>query len=112
MKKKTKKIKEDSNWLFFIVSDLRIYEEEAVYALIDAHVKGDQIEIDKATDYYQMRNQLVSKALEHIECGKKDKFDWKWLADEGKLCDKDWEWFKEDLEKAGVSREAFDKKWK
>ena len=40
-----------------------------------------------------------------------DDWDWKWAAEGGHLCRRDWEWFGEDLKKAGVSKEEYDKKW-
>ena len=101
-----------SNFIFSLTFDeICLNINDAVFNMAEAYGRGNQEEMDKARDEYFKRDQLLDKAILHIENGKHD-WDWQWLADDGHLCDHDWIWFKEDLEKAGVSREEFDKKWK
>ena len=40
-----------------------------------------------------------------------DGWDWKWFAEEGRLCDQDFEWFKEELAKAGITEEEYHNEW-
>lgn len=99
-----------SSWMEFIVHDLDIYVDEAVGEILVAHKNNDEAAINKALESYHRSRRLVSLGWEMVMEGLKE-WDWKWAADSGNLCDKDWEWFKEDLEKAKINKEEFYKKW-
>lgn len=84
---------------------------EAVGGILVAHDKKDEKGIKDALVEYERIDKLIDHGMIQLEAGQKD-WSWKWLADTGNLCDRDWVWFKDDLEKAGVSKAEFDKKWK
>lgn len=100
--------------LGFRIMDLEIYRDEAVGDILLGHDHKSDKEVEKAFKEYERYRRLVEMGYEMLFDGKLEEWDWHWLADGGHLCDRDWydDWFKKDLEKAGVSKEEYDKKWK
>jgi len=99
-----------ASWLEFVVHDIDICVDEAVGEILEAHKKNDEEAINKAVEDYHKSRRMVYLGQEMLMCGLKE-WSWQWAADEGQLCERDWEWFAEDLKKAGVNKEAYDKKW-
>lgn len=93
------------------VWDLEIYRGEAVGGMVLAHEKRDDIEFEKCLEDYKKMDELCKIGYDMMKGGLTE-WNWKWVADNGHLCDMDWIWFKEDLEKAGVNKEEYDRKWK
>jgi hypothetical protein len=86
--------------------------DDEVGEIVMAAEKGDLDGVQYHYKEYQRMERLRNIGYEMLIDGGLKEWDWQWAADKGMLCDMDWEWFKEDLEKAKVSREEFDKKWK
>ena len=86
--------------------------DDEVGEIVMAAERGDMAGVQKHYEEYQKMERLRNLGYEMLIDGKLKDWDWKWAADGGHLCDMDWEWFKDDLEKAKVSREEYDKKWK
>ena len=101
------------SFLKFQVYDLGIHRDEAVSGIVIAHEKKDDDGVKKSYKDYQLYDRMIQIGESMIDGGLEN-WDWKWVANEGHLCDMDWkeEWFKDNLEKAGVSKEEYDKKWK
>lgn len=101
----------DNGLRMTIGMSLEISLDEEVGKIVVAAEKGDMAGVQEHYLEYQKCNRLVDLGYEMLLDGGLKEWDWKWAADTGRLCDMDWEWFKEDLEEAKVSREEFDKKW-
>jgi len=97
--------------LEFIVADLRIFEWEMVCDMAEHHKNGNDEEFEKSFQEYLRYHELVHKGIDMMRY-RLDNWDWKYLANNGDLCDNDWVMFKEELEEAGCSREEYNKKWK
>ena len=102
-----------SNLLDFIINDLEISQNEAVWGIMNGHKNKDEDAIQKSFKDYERIHRMIGFGNEMKNNGLKN-WDWKWLVDTGNLCELDWDddWFKKDLEKAGASKEEYDKKWK
>jgi len=86
--------------------------DDEVGEMLMAHERGDDDGVKEHYQKYLEANRLVDLGYEMLIDGKLEKWDWQWLADGGHLCDMDWVWFKDWLEKDGVSREEYNLKWK
>jgi len=96
------------------IADMESYRDEAVCDIVIAHEKKDDEGVKKWYHEYQVYDRMVKLGYEMLLEGKLEVYDLKWAANEGWLCDMDWEedWLKNQLEKAGVNKEEYDKKWK
>ena len=101
------------NGLKFTIVDLEIFRSEALGGMVYAHDEKDDETFKKCFKEYERIDRLITMGYEMLIEGKLKEWDWKWLADGGRLCRRDWyeDWFKKDLEKDGVSKEEYDKKW-
>jgi hypothetical protein len=97
---------------FTIGMSLEISLDEEVGEIVMAAEKGDLVGVREHYLEYQKMNRLVDLGYEMLLDGGLEEWDWQWASDTGHLCEMDWEWFKEDLERAKVSKEEHDKKWK
>ena len=86
--------------------------DDEVGEIVLAAEKGDLVGVRKHYDEYQKMSRLSNLGYEMLIDGGLKECDWQRAADGGHLCDMDWEWFKADLERAKVSREEYNKKWK
>lgn len=85
---------------------------DEVGEIVMAAERGDMDGVRKHYEEYQKMDRLRDIGYLMLIDGGLKEWDWQWAADGGHLCDMDWEWFKDDLEKAKVSKEEYDKKWK
>ena len=102
----------DSGLKMTLEMSIEIDMEEEVDAIVISAECGDMDGVKKHYEEYQKMNRLRTLGYEMLIDGGLKEWDWQWAADNGHLCDMDWIWFKEDLDKAVVSKEEFDKKWK
>lgn len=102
----------DNGLKMLISMSLKPSLEDAVADIVTAHENNDDDGVRKHYLEYQKVNRLIDLGYQMLFDGKLKEWDWQWASDNGYLCDMDWEWFKEDLEKAKVSKEEHDKKWK
>jgi hypothetical protein len=100
------------NTLKLLITDMEISRDEAVSGMLSGHYHEKYDKIQECFKQYEKYDRLVRLGYQMLLDGNLEDWDWKWAADTGYLCDMDWEWFKEDLEKAGINREEFEKKWK
>ena len=101
-----------NNDLKWVLSDLWISLDEAVRGILVGHETKNEDKVDESFRQYSRAGRMLDLGYKMLTDGKLDKWDWQRAADEGWLCDMDWVWFKDDLEKAGVNKEEHDKKWK
>lgn len=97
--------------LRFMVDDLHISLDDAFYGALDAQKEGNEKGVKELTLEYEKTREMIRMGTQMIEA-ELDDWDWKWLAEGGHLCQMDWVWFGDTLEKAGISKEEYDKKWK
>ena len=93
------------------VHEIRLCINDLFYGALEARKENNEEKVKEIMDSYEQNQRLLHLGIEMIEESLED-FDWQWAADEGQLCERDWEWFEKDLGKAGVNKEAHDKKWK
>jgi len=86
--------------------------DDEVTQIVMAAERDDKDGVIEHYNKYKKAKRLRDIGYEMMIDGKLEEWNWQWAADGGHLCDMDWEWFKEELENAKVSREEFDKKWK
>ena len=97
--------------LSFMVHEIRLCIDDAFYGALDARKENNEEKVKELMDLYERNQRLLHLGIEMIEESLED-FDWKWAAEGGHLCVRDWEWFGDRLKEAGVSKEEYDKKWK
>ena len=99
-------------WLMFQIHDTEISRDEALGGILVAHDKGDEAMLKKEVDEYWKMDRAVQLGYEMLLVGELSEWDWVWAAKNGHLCQKDFEWFAEDLAKSGVkSYEDFMENW-
>jgi hypothetical protein len=100
------------NDLKLVLADLELCLDETVGGILVGHETNDEDKVDESFGQYSRTRRMLDLGYKMLIDGKLEKWDWQLAADKGWLCDMDWGWFKDDLEKAGVNKEEHDKKWK
>jgi len=93
----------DTN-LKFLLADLYVSKEVSISGIVNGAEKNDMGEVKKEYLNYMKKDRLYELGLVMLLDGKLTDWDWKWASDNGHLCNKDFEWYKEDLEKHNIKR--------
>jgi hypothetical protein len=96
--------------LKFMLAMVDNERNEAVYDIVTAHKEGDAA-VDKAIKQYQKLDRMVDMGLKMLVDAKLDKWDWKWLASHGWLCELDFEWFKKELDEEKITKDDYLANW-
>lgn len=91
----------------FLDLELDIVISETVYDI--AHEENNEERLKKYKEY-EKYDRLFKIGQNQIKCGLKN-WDWKYLAEGGHLCERDFEWFKEEIENAGIDIAKYIEKW-
>ena len=83
---------------------------QIAFSDLDDIVAGIESHQNDWDDYYKQK-RLIQIYLECI-AEKCERLEWRWLFDEGHLCEKDFEWFAEPLAKHELTLEKYREKLK
>jgi hypothetical protein len=95
------------NSLKFLIQDLEIYDGEYVGGIMDGHDRNDNQKVKENFEDWEINRRMISLGYQMLIDGKLEEWDWKWAAKNGKLCDMDFEWFKREFEKEGITKEKY-----
>lgn len=97
--------------LNFQMTEIWLNIEESVCHMVQCHDKKDEEGFKKAFEEFKKHSQsyLIGEKMRDHNL---EEWDWKWAAETGHLCNYDWILFGDEIIKAGVSKEEYDKKWK
>jgi len=84
---------------------------DALEDMLLANDKGDKERFEKSYLEYTRQKRLVELGYEMMLDGKLKEWDLKWSAKNGHLCNMDFEWFKEMLEKEGITKDNYRTEW-
>lgn len=97
--------------LKFKIYDLEIYEDEAVYDMVDAHSRRNDVDFRKAFDDYKRYRDLLLIARNMLDGGLQE-WDLKWAFETGNMCKNDFDMLESEFLKLGITREDYENKWK
>ena len=98
--------------LIIMVRLMERNRDDAFYSAVDSARKNDEEAIKKAEEEYCKAVRGIELGYEMLLGGVLAGWEWTWLAKNGHLCKKDFEWFGEDLKKAGItSYDDYIKNW-
>lgn len=75
---------------------------EAVGGMLAGFDKKDDKEIEKCMEEYSKNERVVRLGMQMMLDGKLQEWDWQYAESRGWLCEKDFEWFKAELDAEGI----------
>ena len=98
--------------LKFTLAMLDTERSNAVGGILVGHNNKNDDEVNKAFEEYNKFDRLMGLGLKLlVDVGLKE-FDWKYAAAHGWLCEKDFEWFNDELTNEGIFKNDYLANWK